>query len=211
MRNWDLPDSCQDPGARRISRAALVRRAACGSLRWPHPQAAATVSRIVAPGAGGRARSRSAAWTRTSSSPNTVRRTCGDLDHDERARRSIAIAPPAHRDRLGRSNGRRWLRNSRRQQGRKRHGHTESHHQLRDHRIDPHAFDVAASAGHGGRDRRERARRGRGGRGHRPPARAQSGRRPAGPEPGGVRAVPAQSSSNRRMSWSISRPAALLT
>ena len=70
--------SCPDPAARRISPAALALRVACGSLRWPHPQtaesSAASLRRVQAVG-----RSRSAAWTRTSSLRNTVRRTCADL------------------------------------------------------------------------------------------------------------------------------------
>ena len=60
----------------------------------------------------------------------------------------------------------------------------QSHHHLRDHRLDPYAVDVAAPAGHAARDRRRRRRRGRSRRGDRPPARARPGRRPAdaGPE-----------------------------
>ncbi len=66
----------------------------------------------------------------------------------------------------------------------------QGHHHLRRHRLDPHAVDVAASAGHRPGDRRRRGRRGRGRRRGRASACAQSEGRPARPDARGVRAVP---------------------
>ena len=55
--------------------------------------------------------------------------------------------------------------------------HDQDHHQLRHHRLGPHAHHVALPALHARGDRRAEHRRRAGRRGHHSPARAQSGRR----------------------------------
>ncbi|CDX31081.1 hypothetical protein MPLSOD_140086 [Mesorhizobium sp. SOD10] len=67
----------------------------------------------------------------------------------------------------------------------------QDHHHLRGHRLDPHAVNVAASAGDGGRDRDRRHRGGRGRCRDRPSSRPQSGRRTPRPVNRGLRAFPA--------------------
>ena len=60
--------------------------------------------------------------------------------------------------------------------------HGQGNHQLRDHGVDPHADDVAASAGHAGGDRGERLGSDGGWGGDRPSPRPQSRGWPTRPE-----------------------------
>ncbi len=147
-------------GGRLIWPAAPARGAACELSRSPPRRAGERSAELLLP-AKAVVRYRLAAWIRTSWSPNMAQPTCGDWITTN-ARALVAIAPPAHRDRLA-TRWSSWLRVSRREHRGRLHGPAESYRQLRDHWIDPHAFHVAASAHDRRGNRRERARRGRSG------------------------------------------------
>ena len=74
-----------------------------------------------------------------------------------------------------------------------RHGREteEGDHHVRDHRVDPHAHDVPASAVDAVRNRRAVHRGRRGGRRNHPSPRTKSGRRKPDAEPGRLHGVPA--------------------